>query len=138
VHCTRLPLSEKKGVMALGPMAAKERVAFEIVKMMHGEQAAAAAQENFKKIFSRKDLSDAEIPVVKVPDEMNLVDLIVLCFGSIGIQKSKSEARRLILEGALKVDGVARKDPKESLKLQTEVIAIGKFHRFRLAPAWNQ
>jgi tyrosyl-tRNA synthetase len=138
VHCTRLPLSEKNDVMALNPKAAKEKVAFEIVKLVHGAKVATAARENFEKIFSKKDLSDAEIPVVKVPDEMNLVDFVVFCFDSVGIQKSKSEARRLILEGALKIDGLARKDPKELLNLQTEVVSIGKFHRFRLVPKWSR
>jgi len=138
VHCTRLPLAEVRKIMALNPKIAKMRLAFEIAKIMHGGKAAVAAQENFDKIFSKKDLSGAEIPTVEVPDKLNTVDLVVLCFDSVGIKKSKSEARRLILEGAFKVDGLARKDPREILKLQTEVVAIGKFHRFRLRPKWSR
>jgi tyrosyl-tRNA synthetase len=143
VHCTRIPLSRKAEILKTGPKEAKMRVAFEITKIIHGEKAADAAQENFEKIFSKKDLSNADLPTVNVPDAINLVDLVILCFKSIGIEKSRGEARRLIVEGALKIDGQSKgiwDDPKEIFKPQTEVIVIGigKFHHFRLTPDWSR
>jgi len=135
--CTDVPEKNIAALKAtLGPKELKERLGFEIVKLYHGEKAAHEAQENFEKIFSKKDLKDADIPVVKVPDEINLVDLIVLCFKEIKIEKSRGEARRLIIQKSLKIDGRVWDDPKMSFKPQTEVISIGRFH-FRLIPKWS-
>jgi tyrosyl-tRNA synthetase len=141
VHCTRIPLSEKKKILAAGPKEAKMCVAFEIVKMIHGEKAAVGASESFDKLFSKKDVTGVKLPEVKVSDEINPVDLVISCFKEIGIEKSKTEARRLVLEGALRIDGgEILKDPKISFKPQTEVIEvvkIGRF-RFRLIPEWSR
>jgi tyrosyl-tRNA synthetase len=123
--CTPLSENEIEGLKKeLGPKNLKERLGFEIIKRYHDEKAAREAQENFENIFSKKDLADTELPIVKVPNEINLVDFVVLCFASCKIEKSKSEARRLIIQKSLKIDGEVWDDPKVLFKPQTEVVSI--------------
>lgn len=79
--------------------AAKERLAYEITKMVHGQEKADAAQAQARAAFG----GDAEnMPAVAIPaDTAAVCDAMVLA----GTAKSKSEARRLIEGGGVKIDG---------------------------------
>lgn len=77
--------------------AAKERLAFELTKMVHGEEKAAAARDMAKAAFS----GDAEnMPSFKAAGTGLLVDIMVAC----GAAKSKGDARRLIEGGGIRVN----------------------------------
>ena len=78
--------------------AAKERLAFELTKMVHGEEKAKDAEAKAKAAFG----GDAEnMPSVEIPKDTSAVcDVLVLA----GAAKSKSEARRLIEGGGVKID----------------------------------
>ena len=78
--------------------AAKERLAFEVTKLVHGEEKALIAQRQAKAAFS----GNAEDMPSYDATEDNIIDIIV----GAGIAKSKSEARRLIEGGAVSVDEV--------------------------------
>ncbi len=80
--------------------AAKERLAYEITKIVHGEDVANEVVKKVKAAFS----GDVEnMPSVTVSAEnKKVVDLLV----AVGFAPSKSEARRLIQGGAVSVDGV--------------------------------
>ena len=98
---TFLPLDEISALCAHRDErmnAAKERLAYELTKMVHGEEKAAAAQAQARAAFG----GDAEnMPSASVPaDCATVADAMVAC----GVAKSKSEARRLIEGGAVKVD----------------------------------
>lgn len=82
------------------PRDQKARLAFEIVKAFHSEGAAIEAQANFDKIFKEKELPE-EIREFKLAGPMNIVDLLVKA----KLAPSKSEARRLIDGGGVKVSG---------------------------------
>jgi tyrosyl-tRNA synthetase len=85
------------------PKEVKENLAFEITARFHGEKPATLAKEKFKKIFTRKELPD-EIPEVKIDnkkDPCELVNIIV----SQNLSKSRSEAKRLIKQGAVEING---------------------------------
>ena len=77
---------------------AKERLAYELTKMVHGEAKADAARAQAKAAFG----GDAEnMPAASIPaDTATVADAMAAC----GVAKSKSEARRLIEGGAVKVD----------------------------------
>lgn len=113
----------------INPKAMKEKLAFEIVKRYYGEKAAKAAAEHFESIFSKREIPDT-IPELKVKSNVILpVDLIMLS----GVVSSKSEARRLVEQGAFDVGGTVRKDPKTPIELKGgETIRIGKRHFFRV------
>ncbi len=98
---TFLPLDEIASLCGCGDErinAAKERLAFELTKMVHGEEKAVAAQAQARAAFG----GDAEnMPAVTVPaDTATVADLLVAA----GAAKSKSEARRLIEGGGVKID----------------------------------
>jgi tyrosyl-tRNA synthetase len=129
IHCTRIPLPEKDKIMTLEPMAAKMRLGFEIVKLFHGEKAAREAQENFEKIFSKKEIPD-DIPELKIKEKkLSALDLVVAS----GVLKSKSDARRLIEQGGFEYDGVVIKDSQSPLAIEDgAVLRVGKKHFFKI------
>ncbi len=128
VHCTRVPMEEvleiEKGLKAgQNPKEAKEELALAITKMYHGRERARAAQEDFKCVFNEKGLPK-EIPVACVKaKELNILDLLVettLC-------QSKSEARQMVEQGAVRVDQKVISTWQAKIKnLNNKVVQVGK------------
>ena len=95
---------------------AKEILAFELTKMVHGEQAAEKAQATAKSLFG--GVADAEnmpATVLKASDlqagSLSILDALVAC----GLASSKGEARRLIQQGGISLDGEKVADPTTTL-----------------------
>ena len=84
----------------LHPKAAKQELARRIVTDYHGAEAARAAEEEFERVFASGGVPD-EVPEVRVDASAPLYKLIV----SAGLAPSNNEARRLIQQGAVAVDG---------------------------------
>ncbi|HEY8449783.1 MAG TPA: tyrosine--tRNA ligase, partial [Bacillota bacterium] len=90
----------------LNPRDAKMRLARELVTLYHGRQAAAMAEEAFVRVFRRGELPE-DVPVVELPPEAlqdgraRIVELIA----ATGLASSHSEVRRLIRQGAVRLDG---------------------------------
>jgi tyrosyl-tRNA synthetase len=84
--------------------AAKRRVAREIVTLYHGADAARRAEERFDRVFRRHELPQ-DVPDVALPpgDPVHLPALLQAA----GLAASRSEGRRLIDEGSVRVDGEA-------------------------------
>lgn len=89
----------------LHPRDAKDRLAREIVGFFHGEQAATDAAERFVKMF-REHEAPTEMPSLKISAGAKLMDVLV----EANIVTSKSDARRQIEQGAVKVDGKVIED----------------------------
>jgi tyrosyl-tRNA synthetase len=87
------------------PRDIKMKLAGEIVKIYHGEKKAQEAQEYFKKVFSRKETPD-QIEEVKTKEGKSLIDLMV----ENGMAESKSDARRKIEQGGVKINDETVKD----------------------------
>jgi tyrosyl-tRNA synthetase len=116
----------KKGT---NPKLIKSKLALEIAKRYHGSKAALAAQENFENLFAKKDLAVADMPELKISGKMTALDLVMKS----GVAASRGDARRLIEQGAVSVDGEARKDAQEKPALKTgTVVKIGKKNFFRI------
>ena len=105
---TYLPLEDIAEIMKSDIRDAKRRLAFEITKLVHGEEEAKNAEETAKALFSGGvDLENA--PTLKISEFLNMADLLVQAkFAS-----SKGEARRLIEQGGItlnneKVDSFTR------------------------------
>lgn len=115
-HCTRAPVAEvelsQKQLVAgqKNPRDFKMELALEIVKMCWGEKKANAAKNNFIKIFQKKEFP--ERLTEKFLANKNIIDVLVLG----GLVKSKSEARRLISQGGIKIDGRAAESDQEIIK----------------------
>ncbi len=88
------------------PRDLKMRLAREITALYHGHNAATLAEEHFKTVFQRREapenVTEYEIPASMFND--GLVDAVKLLV-STGFSSSNSEARRLIMQGGLKVNG---------------------------------
>ena len=112
----------------INPRDAKLMLAEEVVRTYHGSKKATAAKENFISIFSKKE-GPIEVTSLKTSKAINAVDLII----SSGVAKSKSGARRLVNQGAFRVNDKVIKNPVISLNLQGgELIKIGKKSFFRI------
>jgi tyrosyl-tRNA synthetase len=85
---------------AIHPMEAKKRLAALIVSQYHDAQAARAAREHFETRFQRREIPD-NVPVFRLADEMWICELMK----QLKFVSSTSEARRLIGQGAVRVDG---------------------------------
>lgn len=119
---------------SMHPRDVKMRLAREIVTQYHDLETAQAAEEEFKRIFQQKDLPD-DLPEFRVTGDMLedgviwLPKLIALS----GMTNSTSEARRLIQQGGVKVDGGKIEDAGVNIKpVSGMVIQVGKrkFTRF--------
>ncbi|OGV98142.1 MAG: tyrosine--tRNA ligase [Nitrospinae bacterium RIFCSPLOWO2_02_FULL_39_110] len=117
---------------SLNPMELKKRLAKEIVRRFHGEMAASESHREFERIFSQKELPE-DIPVVKLRwegEEMWLPHIVASC-----ISESTSEARRLIKQGAVSVNGVKIADIESKLKGDREyILRVGKRKFVRVVP----
>jgi tyrosyl-tRNA synthetase len=121
---------ERSLAAGANPKDIKQALALAIVKRYNGEKAAAKAAENWEKMFSKKDIENAEIPELKISSQPK--DILELVMDS-GVVASKSEARRLISQGAVSVNGESRKDVNADLNLKNgDTIKIGKKNFFRI------
>lgn len=94
--CTRVSLSEIDEIKQLNPRDTKMRLAFEIVKIYHGEKKAKEAEENFVNTFQKKEIPE-EMEEIKVSTGEVLSEILV----KNKILSSKGEWRRLVLENAI-------------------------------------
>jgi tyrosyl-tRNA synthetase len=85
---------------SLHPMEAKMQLAREIVSIFHNDETAAQAEAHFRKVFRKRELP-SEMPTHRPSaPKLNIVDLLV----ATDLAKSKSEARRLIQQGGVKLN----------------------------------
>ncbi|MFA0765952.1 MAG: hypothetical protein BDTLLHRC_000905 [Candidatus Fervidibacter sp.] len=131
ILCTDVPEHEVDAILAGHPMEAKKRLAWEIVRLYHGEKAADRARAEFERVFQQRELP-SEIPTVTVPRElqgMPIADLLV----ALELVPSKNEAKRLISEGAVELNGERLSDWRQTVTIQTgDILRIGKRRFARL------
>ncbi|MSU05323.1 tyrosine--tRNA ligase [Spirochaetales bacterium NM-380-WT-3C1] len=92
---------------------AKERLAFEQTKIVHGEEEAIKAQEAAKALFAGTGASKEGMPTVEVSnDELNSGIGILSLFVKAGFCKSNSEARTIVIQGGAEINGAKVTDFK--------------------------
>jgi tyrosyl-tRNA synthetase len=101
------------------PRDLKMKLAFEITKMYHSKKDAELAQDYFIKTFSKKEIP-SEVEKFK-PSKYDIVSILI----ESGLVPSKSEARRTIIQGGVKVDGIVVKDVSCSVA-RNSIIQKGK------------
>ena len=107
-------------VKAAHPMEAKQQLAQLLVMRYHGEEAARKAREGFQQKFQEKEFPnepDVRLCLTKIDlkgdGTISLTDLVA----KTGLVPSKSEARRLIIQGGLEVNGQKQTDANAVLTL---------------------
>lgn len=135
---TFLPMDEVRR-LAAGQGAelnhAKEVLAFEATKLAHGEADAGKARDAARALFAGNG-DGAEVPTIEVPRErlqaMGVLDL----FKEAGLVASSNEARSLIAQSGLSVNGEPITDPRVSLETYLEngelMLARGRKRHMRV------
>ena len=114
---------------SINPRDVKMKLAFEITSFFHGQNQAKDAENEFVKIFRKKELP-SEMPVVVLDkDEVELVELLM----KLQVVPSKSEARRLIIQGGIKLDDEKITDIYAKISVDRDkVLKVGKRQFFKL------
>lgn len=121
-------IKEDIRLVLLNPRDAKMKLAYEIVKNYHGEKEAGKAQENFVKLFQKKEIPD-DVQEIKVGTEKDLSEILL----ENKIIESKSEFRRLVNQGAIDVNGETIKDVYYKIE-KSLVVKIGKKKFLKIIP----
>ncbi|HOL49700.1 MAG TPA: tyrosine--tRNA ligase [bacterium] len=114
-------------LMKENPRQAKAYLAKNIVKQFFGEKEAEKAEENFDRIFKEKQLPE-EIPVVEIEakkfggHKANIVEILFVA----GLVPSKSEAKRMIQQSAVKIDGKTISDINAEIEINGKIVKVGK------------
>jgi len=112
----------------VNPRDVKMRLAREVVGYIHSPEAAARAEEEFVRVFQRRELP-TDMPEFAVPaGGMNIVDLMVQA----GVAGSKSEARRLIQQGGVRLDDATVDSVDRLVEPREAILQVGKRRFLRL------
>jgi len=105
------------------PMKLKKKLAFRVTSELKSKENAKIAQEYFEKVF-QKGSADTDLEEVEVKKEKyNILDLIT----DVDLAPSKSQARRLVEQGAVQIDEEKIKDWQKTVTLtQPIILKVGK------------
>lgn len=133
---TRRPAAEVDALLdteKTHPRDAKAALGKDIVARFHSPAAGDAAADEFFRIHGtgQSGLPD-DMPEMTVPASLNAVDLVVAC----GFAKTKSEARRLMAENGVRLDGQVLTEPSAVVQVRSgAVIQRGRRMFLRLFPS---
>lgn len=96
----------------------KEILAYELTKLVHGEEEANKSLQAARNLFAGVG-DDSTMPSIELEleDEVNLLDLLVKA----KLATSKSEARRLVEQGGISIDGEKKTNPNELIKISDSI-----------------
>ena len=129
--CTQIPMAEVKAIDKqladdkINPRDLKMKLAYEITRIIHGENAAQEARQYFVKTVQKKEVPDEVRSKKLEARSMNIVELLV----ELELANSKSEARRLIKQGGIRVNGEAVDDIDKKIKLDKKGILLQRGKR---------
>ncbi|MBU4204631.1 tyrosine--tRNA ligase [Patescibacteria group bacterium] len=123
INNTHLSLDEIKKIMVGNPRDTKARLAFEIVKIFYGEKEARKAKDEFNKVFREGQLPSQ---IREYKNDQNETFLPKLLHVS-GVADSVSDAKRLILQKSVEIDGKIETNWKTPVPDNDEIIIkVGK------------
>jgi tyrosyl-tRNA synthetase len=120
----------------LDPWAEKRRLAREVVDLYHGEGSGAAAEERFDLVHRDREIPDqvdeVSIPPETVRDGRVWVPRLLV---AVGLAGSNAEAKRLIEQGGVRIDGEPLADAETDVPLETlagATVQVGRSRFVRL------
>tara|TARA_Y100000310_G_scaffold338721_1_gene429236 strand:+ start:699 stop:1883 length:1185 start_codon:yes stop_codon:yes gene_type:complete len=125
--CTRVPIKEvdqmKKDLKKVNPRDLKVRLAIEIITIYHSKKQALNAQKEFEKVFQKKE-KPTDIPEVKIKDKkLPILELL----SKTKLVSSKTDAKRLIIQKGVKIQGKTQNDWKKTVEIKKGMtIQVGK------------
>lgn len=102
------------------PMNAKKTLAFEVTKILSDEQSAKSSQEHFEKTVQNKETPE-DIQEFILAENKNIIDILV----ESGLTTSNSDAKRLISQGAVEINGEKINSIQSNIKVN-DIIKAGK------------
>ena len=102
------------------PRDIKMELGKKIVALYHSPKEAEAAQKEFEKVFSKKELPTEMPEYLMLADEISVLDLVM----SAKLAKSKSDARRMIEQKGVKINGQTTNDALALIKITKEGIVL--------------
>lgn len=114
---TDIPMNEVRSIIKSDIVASKKRLAFEITKFIRGEQDAIDAEKMSTNLFSSNDIDKGNAPSVELEingEEIGVLDLLTLA----KFTQSNGEARRLIQQNGLSMDGENISDPQMKIDME--------------------
>ncbi len=110
---------------SINPRNIKRELAKTLVRMYHDNQAAIEAEAEFDKVFIKKEVPD-DIPEYNFDNtasEVSILDLIV----EVKFASSKGEARRLVSQGGVSIDGEKVEDVTAQIQVKNgSILKVGK------------
>ena len=142
ILCTDVPIGEVDALVAetqtgnVNPKDVKRRLAREIIALYHGQTAADAADQEWNRVHSAGEMP-TDIPEFPLTDALGTDGRIWVCklMVAAGLAKSNGDARRLVEQGGLTVDGDKVTDPKQEMALNDlfgRVLRVGARRYVRL------
>ena len=113
------------------PKAAKVALAKEIVERFHGAAAARAAEEHFEQVHARREVPE-EVPEVALSLGGQPSLVLAAALADAKLASSRSEARRLVSQGGVTVNGERASDPTAALGAGEYLVKVGKRHFAKL------
>jgi tyrosyl-tRNA synthetase len=92
--------SEQQEVLAMKPRDAKAALARQLVKRLHGQDAAARAEEDFNTKFRKREIPE-DMPERTIANPADLAGALL----ETGLARSRGEARRLVEQGGVRING---------------------------------
>jgi len=123
---------EKLEAEKINPMDVKKKMARMVIEIYHSEKDAIAAQAEFESVFSKgKTPEDIEIATYPAGTQIWIVDLM----RENGLVKSGGDARRMLVQGAVSIDGNRVDDEKlEFVVKKPAILKVGKRRFLRIEP----
>lgn len=121
---TEVELTGLKEQVKNNPLDQKKRLASEIVKILWGKDQSEKAKQEFEKTFQKRGVPTKMTTILIKDSSLPLLDLVFLSRSV----KSRSEAKRLILQKAVEINGKVFSEPSREIKIGEEgvVTKIGK------------
>jgi tyrosyl-tRNA synthetase len=130
--CTRISEEELEEIREslekkeINPVDLKEKLAEKIVDLYHGEREAEKARQGFEAVFRQKK-NPVNMPEERISrKEMNILELLV----EAKLTPSKTEAKRLVLQKAVEIDGKIKSDWKETVEIKKGMVLRAGKRRF--------
>jgi len=112
---------QQLGKETINPMTLKKCLAREIVSQLYSQKEATEAEGHFTKVFQKRELPEEMKEYQIIHTDISIRDFLVLA----RLAKSHSEARRLIEQGAVDVDGKKVTDVHWKI-VKGNIIRVGK------------
>lgn len=113
----------------LHPMDAKKQLAWEIVDIFYGADAAEAAAAHFERVHQQRELPE-DMPTFELHAPMTITDLLYAA----QMAPSKSQARRLVQQGGIQLDGIGVENIDAVVEVKEQILQVGKRRFLKIQP----